>query len=142
MESGITRRDTGADINPTDGYGVGGQISLKLAIMQPYFFPYIGYFHLIQKSDLFVVFDTAQFPRRSWVSRNRILNRETHWSFISIPVEKRSFVNGQQTAIQSVEISNHLDWRELCMLPARNLSRKIIEPTFLVLRNLKNMVAK
>ena len=37
---------------------------MKLAIMQPYFFPYLGYFDLIHNVDLFVVFDTVQFTKR------------------------------------------------------------------------------
>jgi len=44
-----------------------------LAAMQPYFFPYIGYFSLIDAVDHFVFFDTVQFVRKSWMSRNRML---------------------------------------------------------------------
>lgn len=46
---------------------------MKLAAMQPYFFPYLGYFSLIEAVDHFVFFDTIQFVRKSWMSRNRIL---------------------------------------------------------------------
>jgi hypothetical protein len=47
---------------------------MKLAIMQPYFFPYPGYFSLIKRVDEFILFDTPQFIRHGWVDRNRILN--------------------------------------------------------------------
>ena len=47
---------------------------MKLGIMQPYFFPYIGYFSLIANTDLWVVFDTPQYTRKSWMNRNRILH--------------------------------------------------------------------
>ncbi|MBC7781062.1 MAG: WbqC family protein [Proteobacteria bacterium] len=43
-----------------------------VAIMQPYFYPYAGYFRLFARADLFVVYDCVQFPRRGWVHRNRL----------------------------------------------------------------------
>ncbi len=53
-----------------------------IAIMQPYFFPYPGYFELINSVDLFVVLEDVQFPRRGWVHRNRFRNKtslEVEW---------------------------------------------------------------
>jgi hypothetical protein len=41
--------------------------------MQPYFVPYAGYFRLFAASDLFVIYDCVQFPRRGWVHRNRLV---------------------------------------------------------------------
>jgi hypothetical protein len=61
---------------------------MKLAIMQPYFFPYIGYFELIAGTEKWVVFDVVQFNQKSWMSRNRILHPENGWQYISIPVKK------------------------------------------------------
>ena len=46
---------------------------MKLGIMQPYFFPYIGYWQLLNYVDKFVVFDDVNFKKRSWMTRNRIL---------------------------------------------------------------------
>ncbi len=46
---------------------------MKLAIMQPYFFPYIGYFQLISAVDKFVFYDDVNYINRGWVNRNRIL---------------------------------------------------------------------
>lgn len=43
-----------------------------VAIMQPYFFPYGGYFRLFEHADLFVIYDCVQFPRRGYVHRNRL----------------------------------------------------------------------
>jgi hypothetical protein len=43
-----------------------------VAIMQPYFLPYAGYFRLFAASDLFVIYDCVQFPRRGWVHRNQL----------------------------------------------------------------------
>ncbi len=61
-----------------------------LSIMQPYLFPYIGYFQLMSACDTFVIFDDVQYIRRGWVNRNRILvNGEPHW--ITMPVESADY---------------------------------------------------
>ncbi|MBF0163896.1 MAG: WbqC family protein [Magnetococcales bacterium] len=41
--------------------------------MQPYFFPYIGYFQLIRAVDRFIVYDTIKYTKKGWINRNRIL---------------------------------------------------------------------
>lgn len=46
---------------------------MKLAIMQPYFCPYIGYFQLMASVDVFVVYDNIKYTKKGWVNRNRIL---------------------------------------------------------------------
>ena len=46
----------------------------KIAIMAPTFLPWMGYFDLINKSDIFVYLDNIQFNKRSWQQRNRIPN--------------------------------------------------------------------
>ncbi|GAA0606456.1 WbqC family protein [Virgibacillus siamensis] len=52
---------------------------MKLAIMQPYLFPYIGYFQLIHAVDKFVVYDDVQYIKGGWINRNKILvNHEPH----------------------------------------------------------------
>lgn len=61
----------------------------RIAIMQPYFFPYVGYFQLIQASDVFIFYDDVNFITRGWINRNRILlNGKPH--LISIPCRKAS----------------------------------------------------
>ncbi|MDH4554440.1 hypothetical protein E8F11_04475 [Pseudomonas sp. BN417] len=42
-------------------------------MMQPYAFPYIGYFCLIEESDVFVFYDDVNYKKRDWINRNRIL---------------------------------------------------------------------
>jgi hypothetical protein len=62
---------------------------MKLAIMQPYVFPYIGYFQLINAVDKFVILDDVNFITRGWINRNRIIvNGKEH--LFSIPVNKSS----------------------------------------------------
>ena len=60
---------------------------MNLAIMQPYMFPYIGYFQLIQAVDLFVIYDDAQWIQQGWINRNRILMQGKP-QYISLPIEK------------------------------------------------------
>lgn len=58
-----------------------------VAIMQPYFFPYIGYFQLINAVDSFLIYDDVQYIKGGWINRNRILlNGNPH--YITLPVEK------------------------------------------------------
>jgi WbqC-like protein family len=46
---------------------------MRLAIMQPYFFPYIGYFQLIAAVDMFILYDNIKYTKKGWISRNRML---------------------------------------------------------------------
>lgn len=62
---------------------------MKLAIMQPYFFPYCGYFQLMAAVDAFVVYDNIKYTKKGWINRNRIQVRGTE-SLISLPLKKDS----------------------------------------------------
>lgn len=57
--------------------------------MQPYFLPYIGYFQLIQHADVFVLYDDAEYTKKGWINRNRILV-EDRVQTISIPIKSGS----------------------------------------------------
>jgi hypothetical protein len=59
-----------------------------VAIMQPYFLPYAGYFRLFSASDLFVIYDCVQFPRRGWVHRNRLVDRSGAERWLTLPLAK------------------------------------------------------
>ena len=64
--------------------------------MQPYFFPYIGYFQLINSVDDFVIYDNIQFTKKGWINRNRILVNQKD-DYLSIPLNKDSdFLNINQ----------------------------------------------
>ena len=62
---------------------------MKLAIMQPYFLPYIGYFQLIAAVDVFVLYDNIKYTKKGWINRNRILRNGTDVVF-SLPLKKDS----------------------------------------------------
>ena len=60
-----------------------------VAIMQPYFLPYIGYFQLIDAVDEFVVYDNIQFSKKGWIHRNRMLQNGKD-EYFSLPLKKDS----------------------------------------------------
>jgi hypothetical protein len=81
---------------------------VKLGIMQPYLFPYIGYFQLMHAVDRFVVYDDVTFIKQGWINRNRILiNGEA--SFFSVPIKHASsFTSIRDTRID--DDAQHRRW--------------------------------
>jgi len=57
-----------------------------VAIMQPYFLPFAGYFRLFAAADEVVLADTVQFPRRGFVHRNRFLTQAGRLDWLSLPI--------------------------------------------------------
>jgi hypothetical protein len=74
---------------------------MKIAIMQPYLFPYIGYFQLMAAVDTFVIYDDVQFIKNGWINRNRFLvNGQPHTYTFSVknastflPINQREFAS-------------------------------------------------
>ena len=62
---------------------------MSLAIMQPYLFPYIGYFQLMNAVDEFVIYDNIEFTKKGWINRNRILVNGQE-AYITVPLRKDS----------------------------------------------------
>ncbi len=62
---------------------------MRLGIMQPYFFPYIGYFQLMNAADEFVVYDNIKYTKKGWINRNRILVNGAG-AYITLPIKKDS----------------------------------------------------
>lgn len=80
---------------------------MTVAIMQPYFLPYIGYFQLIACVDEFILFDTPQFIRHGWIERNNILKLDGEPSYIKVPLNKHN----RNTSINNVTINNSISWQ-------------------------------
>lgn len=57
--------------------------------MQPYFFPYVGYFQLIGAVDLFIVYDNIKYTKKGWINRNRMLQGGNDVMF-SLPLRSDS----------------------------------------------------
>src|ERR1700761_8598999 len=82
--------------------------TMKLAIMQPYFFPYLGYFQLIHHADRFILFDDVQYIRHGWINRNRILKPAEGHQFIIAPLAD----HGRDALIKEVYVKDGYDWKE------------------------------
>ena len=78
--------------------------------MQPYFFPFIGYFQLINACDLFVIYDDVNFIKGGWINRNRILEN-------GIP----SYINVEINGLSSNRLISELEVRR------SNWNRKLIK---------------
>ena len=79
---------------------------MKLAIMQPYFFPYLGYFQLINSVDTFILYDDVNYIKKGWINRNNILlNNKQH--LINVPLIAAS----QNKLINEIEILKENKWK-------------------------------
>ena len=64
-------------------------LDMKVGIMQPYFFPYIGYWQLLNAVDKYVIYDDVNYIKNGWINRNNILlNQQKH--LITIPLDGAS----------------------------------------------------
>lgn len=61
-----------------------------IAIMQPYFMPYAGYFRLMAGADVFVIYDCVQFPKGGWVHRNRLPDANGDLRWLTLPIQRPS----------------------------------------------------
>lgn len=93
---------------------------MKLALMQPYFFPYLGYFDLINCVDKWIVLDTVQYICRGWIHRNRVLHVRGGWQYIIVPVKKHS----HKAVIKDVAIDKEQDWRKRIIGKLQHYNKK------------------
>lgn len=77
--------------------------SLKVAIMQPTYLPWIGYFDLMDQTDNFIILDNVQFSKQSWQQRNRLKSPQGEL-LLTIPVVTKG--KGDQL-ITDVKLANH-----------------------------------
>lgn len=83
---------------------------MKIGIMQPYFFPYIGYWQLINIVDKYVVFDDVNYINRGWINRNRILfNGEPKYINIFLKgASQNKLINEIEVDIEEKQIERNL----------------------------------
>lgn len=80
---------------------------MRIAIMQPGYLPWLGFFELMLNCDLFVLFDDVQYTKKDWRSRNRIRSKDG-WMWLSVPV----MTKGKQfQLINEARIAYSSDWR-------------------------------
>lgn len=80
---------------------------MRLAIMQPYFFPYIGYFQLIDSVDQFISYTHVNYIKRGWINRNRFIVINNQVSYFSIP----TLLEPLSTKIHSVKVDYSVNWK-------------------------------
>jgi hypothetical protein len=87
-----------------------GWIQIKLTVMQPYFFPYLGYFRLLAVADTLVLLDNVQYQRRGWVHRNKFTKLNCTVDWFTLPVTKG---DRDTTMIKDVKFKDGVDSYEL-----------------------------
>jgi len=75
---------------------------MKIAIMQPYFFPYLGYLQLVNLVDIFVFCDDVNFIKNGWIARNRIISKTAPFQYFKIQLNGAS----QNKLINEVKLIN------------------------------------
>lgn len=81
----------------------------KIAILQPGYIPWLGFFDLIHRSDVFVILDDVQYTVRDWRSRNRV-KTANGIKWLTVPVKAK---RARGKLINEVEIDNNQDWRRV-----------------------------
>jgi len=94
---------------------------MKLAIMQPYIFPYLGYFQLVNAVELFVFYDDVNFIKRGWVNRNRIIVNGKDFMF-TVPLVKASQNNSIKESYINKE--SYDDWKKKFLLTIEHSYKK------------------
>lgn len=92
---------------------------MKLAVMQPYLFPYLGYFQLVGAVDRFVVFDDVNFINKGWINRNRVLNNGAEFMF-TVPITKAS----QNSLIRDLDVAADAAWKAKFLKTLEHAYRK------------------
>jgi hypothetical protein len=89
---------------------------MKIAIMQPYLFPYFGYFQLINAVDKFIIYDDVNFIKQGWINRNTILvnnlpylftvpldNQSSFEKINNVKIQKRIYYNWSNKFLKTIE---------------------------------------
>jgi len=76
-----------------------------IAVHQPQYLPWLGYFHKIDKADIFVLLDTVQFKKNEWQNRNKIKTAQG-WQWLTVPVMYK-----YPQLINEVTINNKVNWQ-------------------------------
>lgn len=91
----------------------------RVAIMQPYVFPYLGYYQLLHSADRFVCFDDVNFIKKGWINRNRILLNGAAYTF-TIPIAGAS----QNNTIRQSIIAEDASWKPKLLTNITHAYRK------------------
>lgn len=91
---------------------------MNVVILQPSYVPWRGYFHQVQKADIFVFYDCVQYDKRGWRNRN-IIKTAQGPKWITIPVQSKSAISaGLQ--IRDILIDSNDSWKRKHLSALRN----------------------
>src|SRR5690606_15473017 len=94
---------------------------MKIAVMQPYIFPYIGYFQMVNAVDKFVFYDDVNYIKQGWINRNKILVSNKDYLF-TVPLEKASsFALINETLINNLQYDK---WKKKFLLTLEQSYKK------------------
>lgn len=85
-----------------------GKNIMKVAIHQPCYFPWIGYFDKMAKVDKFVLLDEVQLQDRSYMFRNRLITTSGNIKYLTISYIKKDYMKYKYNEIK---INNQIDWQ-------------------------------
>jgi hypothetical protein len=80
---------------------------MKLAVMQPYFFPYLGYYQAIYAVDKYILYDNLTYIKQGWMNRNKFLIVKGEPAYFIVEVKKRS----RSKKIYDIELVDDNSWR-------------------------------
>ncbi len=78
---------------------------MVVGVHQPQYLPWLGYFHKIDRADIFVLLDNVQFKKNEWQNRNRIKTAQG-WQWLTVPVMYK-----YPQLINEVMINNRVNWQ-------------------------------
>lgn len=84
-----------------------GEGTMRVGIHQINYFPWLGYFNKIAKSDIFVLLDEVQLIDNGMMHRNRIINKNGDVAYITISINKKNYLNKK---FSEIETSQNVDW--------------------------------
>lgn len=90
-----------------------------LGIMQPYWFPYVGYFQLVHAVDKFVVYDDVAFINKGWINRNKVLVSNSE-KLVTVPLERAS----QNKRICDINVLSDDKWQRRLISTLRHAYAK------------------
>lgn len=103
---------------------------ITVAVMQPYFVPYAGYFRLFAAADVVALFDCVQFPRRGWVHRNRLRDAMGRPRWLTLPLTKAPQESEIRTMAFAPDAAERFeaDLRRLVPDQPRSAAVQLLEP--------------
>jgi hypothetical protein len=100
---------------------------VRVVIIQPHFLPFIGYFDLMNRADMFVYYDNVQFRRRSWHCRTWISEQNTA-KWLSAPV---STANGSRVLLSEAMWVDRSKWRHKTVRRLQHCYAQTLQPDVL-----------